>query len=66
MKPRQKSLDLGGMQEEVELSTVAFKKALTEYAKAGVTLEAAEIRYLQAQKALSAGVESLRAGTKIH
>jgi len=65
MATRRTALDLGAMQGEVEASTTAFKAAMTAYAKAAVALEAAEIRYHQAQKALINGVGSLRAGTKI-
>ncbi len=60
-----KSLDLGVMQTEVENSTKDLKKKIAELQRANEAHAAAEERYIQANKALCNGMNTLRASTKI-
>ena len=59
------SLDLGAVQNEVELSTITFKKALSELQKANRIATEAEERYIEAQRALASAFNMLRAQTKL-
>jgi len=60
-----KSVDLGAMQTEVELSTKQMKKATTDLQKANIAYAEAEERYNQANKALINGINVLRSSTKL-
>lgn len=64
LKP--KSLDLGAMQEELELATKQMKKATNDLQKSNIAYVEAEERYNQANKALINGVNVLRSTTKMN
>ena len=60
-----KNVDLGMLQNEVENSTVAMKKATTELAKAKQAHANATERYTAAQKALNAGFDTVKAAATL-
>lgn len=62
---KNKGADLGVLQEQVEVAASQLKGAKTSFANAKQALEKAEANYQTAQKALSAGVEQVKAATNV-
>lgn len=65
MAIKQKGMDLGQLQTEVELSTAELKKANKALTQAKQAQARANERYLASQRAMEAGFETLRASTQI-
>lgn len=66
MAKNQKGVDLGVLQNDVEQTSRVLKGARSAFANAKQAVEKAEEAYANAQKALNAGVEQLKAATKIN
>ena len=64
-KPVTRSLDLGKLQDEVELAARTLKAANTALSKAADAQSLAESNHHAAQKAMAAGVAQLTAATKV-
>jgi outer membrane protein TolC len=65
MASKQKGASLGVLQEEVEAAAKQLKSARTQAANARQAEVKAEQAYDVAQKALAAGVEQVKASTKV-
>ena len=65
MATKQKSTDLGLLQEEAEAAAKTLKGARTAAANAKLALDRAEEAHNNAQKALSIGVESIKTTTRV-
>lgn len=65
MATTKKGADLGFLQDEVERTAKTLKGAKTAFINAKQAMEKAEESYSNAQKALVAGVEQVKASTKV-
>lgn len=65
MKASGKSVDLGLLQSSLETHTKTLKAATTTLQRAQDAFARAESEYVVAQKAMAAGVEQVRAATKV-
>lgn len=65
MAKQTKSVDLGALQVEMENAAKSLKSAQTTYNKAKEALDRADSHYISTKNALAAGVEQLKAATKI-
>lgn len=65
MANTKKGADLGFLQDEIERTSKTLKGAKTAYINAKQAMEKAEEAYSNAQKALVAGVEQIKAATKV-
>lgn len=62
---QQKALDMGQLQDNLERATKTYKTARTNLNRASEAHEKAEQEYITAAKALQAGMDQLRASTKV-
>ena len=65
MSKQCKSVDLGSLQSEAEGAAKVLKGARTTLANATQAVERAEAAYSVAQNSLKAGVEQVKASTKV-
>jgi hypothetical protein len=64
-KSNSKCVDLGTLQSNMEVSSRNFKSAATTLKRAQESYNRAEAEYTVANRSLAAGVEQVRAATKV-
>lgn len=65
MAKQTKSVDLGALQVEMENAAKSLKAAQTVFNKAKDALDKADQHYVTTKAALAAGVDQLKAATKV-
>lgn len=65
MKAQAKGADLGVLQAQMESCAKGYRASITAFKKASDAMNRAEEAYINASKALAAGLEQVKASTKV-